>query len=169
MPCFRMDATVSAAASKLYQQVESSSGTTFFQALLVRQPLEGLDRQLGIGKVREWTLLQLVDGGAHPLFPHEGGDDRLVRGPGRCDDRIGGLVHVRHGLGREDHEHAVHVGVLGRLFEHGRIALRRGVADHVHGIEDRGIGRQLSRPWRRCSPGSCAEARCRAARPCPPR
>ena len=121
--------------------------------MLVRKPFESLHGELGIGEVRDGSVLQHVDGGPHPFFSHERRDDRLVRGLCRRNDRLGGLLHVRHGLGRKDDQDAVHVGVPGRLFEHGRIPLRRCVADDIHGIKDRGIGRQLERHGLDALPG----------------
>ncbi len=66
---------------------------------------------------------------AHPTGQH-----RLTRRLGKRHERLGRARGIRHGLGREDDEQPIAVGVAGRNFERLRVSLRAGVAQHIHRI-----------------------------------
>ena len=55
---------------------------------------------------------------------------------------LGDLRGIGHGLRRENHQHAVAVGIFGRDLERLGVALRRGVAEDVHGIVVAPVRRQ---------------------------
>ena len=84
------------------------------QSLVVmigRENAERIGRRLRRAKGRQTDSIQPV-----PLRPHRGiaqetGNDGLGGRLGKTGQAFGGTVHVRQGIGCDQHQHAIHIGV----------------------------------------------------------
>ena len=103
---------------------------------------EDLRGGVGIGEGRDARLVEDLLAGLDRLAPHPAGEHRLAGDLGVLAQRLGGRGRVAHGLGGEDHQQAVDVGVLGGDLQRPGIALGVGVAEDVDRVAVAPGGRQ---------------------------
>ena len=120
------------------------------QVLAVEPVGVAVQRPEGLGGVfrelvdRDAVVLQVAHPGRDVDHPHEAAQNRLEGLARDARDRLGGAEDIGHRLRGQDHQRPVHPLVADDRAERVLVALRGGIADHVHGVVQVGRGGQVA-------------------------